>query len=257
MKVEKFVPGLFALIGLGLLIASIFLFLNTRNFINASAKATGTVIAHASSRSSDGDLTYSPVVSFKTPDGRTIEFQSQTGSSRPSPAVGQTVEILYNPQHPQEAEINSFSSLWILPIILSGLGAGFFIIGTTVFMVFRGTGKAEEKVERLKEAEVERLRREGRRLMTKFDSVIRDSSLEMDGREPYRIVTQWHDRDTNKIHLFESEEIWFNPEEFIKSEQIAVYVDPSDLQKYVMDISFLPRLAGDDEAESPSPGESL
>jgi hypothetical protein len=54
MKVERFVPGLFALIGLGLLIVSVFIYLNTRSFINSSARATGTVIAHASSRSTDG-----------------------------------------------------------------------------------------------------------------------------------------------------------------------------------------------------------
>jgi hypothetical protein len=252
MKVERFVPGLFAIIGLGLLIASFFVFLSTRSFINSSARATGTVIAHASSRSSDGDLTYAPVVSFRTPDGHSVEFKSQTSSSSRSPAVGQTVEVLYNPRNPQEAEINSFSSLWLLPIILSGLGAGFFIIGTTVFFVFKGSGKEAESIEEMKQSELERLRREGRRIMTRFDAVIRDSSFEEEegGRAPYRIVTQWHDAVTNSVHVFESDEIHFNPEEFIKNERIAVYVDPSDMERYVMDISFLPKLAGDDESDS-------
>lgn len=60
MKVERVMPGLFALIGLGLLIVSVFVYLNTRNFINSSARAKGTVVAHAPVKSSDGDLTYAP-----------------------------------------------------------------------------------------------------------------------------------------------------------------------------------------------------
>jgi hypothetical protein len=52
------------------------------------------------------------------------------------------------------------------------------------------------------------------------------------------------------VHVFESDEIGFNPEDFIKSETIAVYVDPADMERYVMDTSFLPKLAGDDESDS-------
>lgn len=247
MKVERLVPGLFSIIGLGLLIASVFVYLNTRKFIDASAKAQGTVIAHASGRSSDGDITYAPIVSFRTEDGRTVEFKSGTSSTNASPPVGQTVEVLYNRQRPEEAEINSFSSLWTLNIILAGLGAGFFIIGTLVFMVFRRAGINAAEAGRLRQPQDERLRLEGRKLMTKLDSVIRDSSAEIDGRSPYKIITQWHDPQTNSIHVFESDEIWFNPEEFIRSERIAVYVDPDDMEMYVMDTSFLPKLHGDDD----------
>lgn len=246
MKVERVVPGLFALIGLGLLIVSVFVFLNTRNFINSSAKAQGTVIAHAQVRSSKGDITYAPVISFRTQDGRTVEFKSGTSSTAASPPVGQTVEVLYNPQTPEDAEINSFSSLWTLNIILAALGAGFFTVGTTVFIFFRRSGQEAERAQRATASQDERLRLEGRRLMTKFDAVVRDDFVEVDGRSPYRIITQWHDSRTNSVHVFESDEIWFNPKEFIRSERIAVYVDPDDMEMYVMDTSFLPKLHGDD-----------
>lgn len=251
MKVERVVPALFSLIGLGLLVASVFVYLNTRNFINSSARAEGTVVAHAPGRSSDGDLTYAPVISFRTPEGQAVEFKSQTSSNSPYPAVGETVEVIYNPQRPSEAEINSFSSLWTLNIILAALGAGFFVIGTTVFMVFRRAGHQEERAKKLGASQDERIRREGRRLMTKLDCVIRDTSAEVEGRSPYKIVTQWHDPQTNSVHVFESDEIWFNPEEFIKSERIAVYVDPDDMEMYVMDTSFLPRLHGTDTQDPP------
>ncbi|HKS29886.1 MAG TPA: DUF3592 domain-containing protein [Pyrinomonadaceae bacterium] len=247
MKVERVVPGLFSIIGLGLLVASVFVYLNTRNFINASAKAQGTVIAHAQGRSSDGDVTYAPVISFRTESGQTVEFKSGTSSTSASPPVGQQVEVLYNPQRPEEAEINSFSSLWALNIILAGLGAGFFIVGTIVFMVFRRASVDSEKAARLRPQQDERLRREGRKLMTKLDAVIRDSSVEVNGRSPYKIITQWHDERTNSVRVFESDPIWFNPEEFIKSERIAVYVEPEDIEMYVMDTSFLPKLHGDDD----------
>ena len=71
-----------------------------------------------------------------------------------------------------------------------------------------------------------------------------DGSYAVNGRNPYRIATHWHDPAGDEVHVFESERIWFNPRDYIPSAGIDVYVDSFDMAKYHMDISFLPRLAG-------------
>ncbi len=45
-----------------------------------------------------------------------------------------------------------------------------------------------------------------------------------------------------ELRAKQSEDIWFDPVEFIKSKTIDVYVDPVNFKKYYMDISFLPHM---------------
>ncbi|MCS7031333.1 MAG: DUF3592 domain-containing protein [Gloeomargarita sp. SKYG116] len=118
--------GLFVVMGLGFAY-------HTRNFIATAQTATGQVIAleYRRSRGSDGTVShlYYPVVEFALPDGEKIRFEGQVGSSSPRFRVGESVEILYDPRRPQVARINRFWDLWLLPIVFSGIGSVFFLIG--------------------------------------------------------------------------------------------------------------------------------
>jgi hypothetical protein len=64
----------------------------------------------------------------------------------------------------------------------------------------------------------------------------------VNGRSPYQIISQAPDPASNTVRVFESENIWFDPSEYIKSETIDVLLHPENPKKYVMDISFLPKL---------------
>jgi hypothetical protein len=71
---------------------------------------------------------YYPVVEFVSQDGRPHAIQVTEGSSAPSHEVGDEVTVLYNPEHPLEARIQSFGSsalMWILPGITGILGLAF------------------------------------------------------------------------------------------------------------------------------------
>ena len=118
------------------------------------------------------------------------------------------------------------------------MGLVFAGIGQALFVAFGRQGGSRGGTE------AERLRAEGRRLMTTFQDVIVDGSFEEDGRNPYRIITPWRDPASNEVHVFKSEPLWFHPRDYIPSAEIGVYVDPFDMTKYHMDTSFLPRLAG-------------
>lgn len=236
MKVLKLVSGLFSIIGVGMLAGSFFIFSSTNQFIAGAAEAKGTVIEldRSRSRSSSGSssTTYRPVVAFTTATGKSIEFTSSVGSSPPSHHVGEAVTVLYNPADPYSARIKSFFQLWFGFLIVFFLGLVFATIGLgMIFVRRRGSRQAEW------------LRQHGRRVRTSFAGVELNQSLRVNGRSPYQIVSQSADPASNSVRVFQSENIWFDPSEYIKGETIDVLVDPNDPKKYLMDISFLPKLA--------------
>ncbi|MEO8089185.1 MAG: DUF3592 domain-containing protein [Gemmatimonadales bacterium] len=234
MKILRIVCGVFSIIGIGMLVASFFVFSNTTSFIARAVEADGRVtdLERARSNSSSGSsTTYRPVVEFITATGKRIEFVSSVGSSPPSHRVGEAVKVLYNPTNPQSARIKSFFQLWFGFLIVFALGLVFATIGLgMIFVRRRGRKQAEW------------LRQHGRRMKTAFKGVELNQSLRVNGRSPYQIVSQSSDPASNTVRLFQSDNIWFDPSEYIKGEAIDVLVDPNDPKKYVMDTSFLPKL---------------
>jgi hypothetical protein len=111
-----------------------------RRFVAASTSATGAVTDSVGRWYRDpGDdpgvskLSH-PVVRFVTEDGRTVDFESQTGSNL-APKVGQQVTVLYDPLNPKEARIKSFMMLWALPLILTVLGALLLVPGVLLLLI--------------------------------------------------------------------------------------------------------------------------
>jgi hypothetical protein len=79
---------------------------------------TGTVARLEESETSEGYCcVYSPVVEFQV-DGQTYSFEDDTASSSPNYEIGSEVRILYDPADPNTAQINTFSSRWLFPIII-------------------------------------------------------------------------------------------------------------------------------------------
>jgi hypothetical protein len=132
--------SLFLVIGLVLAGVSV-------SFLTDAEKARGTVVAlewrndsvGTSSRrvrSNDKPAAY-PVVEFTPTDGAPRTFRSTTGSNPPSYEEGDRVEVLYRADSPDDAEINGFASLWLLPLVFGGIGLLFAGIGTAVAVVGR------------------------------------------------------------------------------------------------------------------------
>lgn len=232
MKVLKIVSAVFSTAGIGMLVGSFFVFSNTTSFISRAVEANGTVTDLQRSRSSNSGTTYRPVVEFTTATGKRIEFVSSVGSSPPSHRVGEAVKVLYNPANPQSARIKSFFQLWFGFLIVFFLGLVFAAIGLgMIFVRARGRKRAAW------------LHQHGRRMKTAFKGVELNNSVRVNGRSPYHIISQSPDPASNTVRVFESENIWFDPSEYIKGETIDVLVDPGNPKKYVMDVSFLPKLA--------------
>ncbi len=71
-----------------------------------------------SSSSEGGCCTYSPVVEFVATNDQTYTFESENASDPPAYDIGERVEVLYDPNDPNTAQINKYSERWLMPIIL-------------------------------------------------------------------------------------------------------------------------------------------
>ncbi|WP_018915928.1 DUF3592 domain-containing protein [Vreelandella zhanjiangensis] len=231
MRVIAIVKYLTLIVGLGLLIAAFYLYQSSSSFLDGAVTTEGTVIELVRSRSEDS-ITYRPVVQFTSQNNSTIEFLSTTGSNPPSYSPGQRVEVMYDPSNPVDAKLKSFFSLWGAPLIVGGLGALFFLTGIAGFFV---PGLHTRSYKALKD--------NGLRIDTQYQGVERNSVLSVNGKHPYQVITQWLNPSTMQVHVFKSQNIWFDPSPYINTDTIAVFIEQNDPQKYHMDIEFLPKLA--------------
>ena len=231
MKSVTWIKYIFSVLGVVLLVVALYLLRGTQTFLREASTAHGTVIELTRSRSSDSN-TYAPVVRFVTDAGQSIEFTSKSSSNPPAYSEGEGVGVLYRPAAPHDARINGFFSLWLGPIIAGSLGAVFTLIGAGMVIAPMLSAR--------KEAD---LRQHGTRIVTAFQSVEENTSLSVNGRHPFRVVTQWTNPATSQIHVFESENLWFDPTAHINVRDIGVFIERGNPKRYFVDLSFLPTLA--------------
>lgn len=231
MRTVSITKYVFTVIGLAMVAGACFMYSNTQDFLSKAVSTEGTVTQLILSRSNDS-TTYRPVVEFKTQNGRIVEFTSSTGSNPPSYSQGEVVEVLYQETSPQDAKINGFFSLWGGIAILGGLGSVFFVIG---FLII--------SVSALKDRKIKLLKKNGVPVVAKFQSVEINGSLEVNGRNPYQILVQWKNPVTSELHIFNSENLWFDPTDHINQEEITVLIEKDNPKRFYVDVSFLPKVA--------------
>jgi hypothetical protein len=225
------VAYLFLIIGIAMLVGAGYWMTRTQAFVDRSETVPGEVIDLERSRSSDSTAYY-PVIKYKTKSGQERTFRSNTGSSPPSYDVGEKVEVMYDVAEPSDARIRSFFSIWGGPAIVGLLGTLFGVIGGGILYVRRSFAQRAED-----------LRRRGMPIQTDYQGVEQNRGLQVNGRSPWCIVTQWKNPTTGELHLFRSANLWFDPTAHIQGRQITVYVDRKNPKRYYMDVSFLPKLA--------------
>ncbi|MEN2487381.1 DUF3592 domain-containing protein [Flavobacterium sp. B11] len=230
MKIFSIFNFVFSIIGAGLIAGAIYLYVDKQTFLAKAEIVQGTVVELVPKRSKES-TTYSPVVSFSTKAGQVITHHSSLSSSPPSYDVGEKVEVFYDPANPNKAEIKGFASLWLGVLILGVVGVVFFLLGS-LGILFRW----------LKNNKIQNLHETGKLVSAKFTQVQLNTGYAVNGRNPFQIYGQWQDPKTNELYVFKSDNIWFDPTEFVKTNDVRVFIDPENPARYTMDISFLPRL---------------
>lgn len=68
------------------------------------------------------EQSYRPVVEYRDADGRVRRFSDPAGSLPPDHAVGEAVEVAFDPHDPAKARLTSWKRLWLVPTLLIGVG---------------------------------------------------------------------------------------------------------------------------------------
>ena len=120
MKAVRWIFLIFLGVGSIMLAGAALSFMHTRQFVHSSSVGDGVVIENvwreSSGRRRSGS--FYPRVRYRTMSGQDFVIISNTGSRPPSFRVGERVQILYSPDNPTRARIDSFGSLWALPLVL-------------------------------------------------------------------------------------------------------------------------------------------
>lgn len=132
LRTELALWTVFAVVGIGLVVAAILSALDTRAFLEQSIFSTGEIVDVVESvqRDEDGDreIRYNAVIEFETANGETHVFQSRDGA-RSRPTVGETVDIRFLADDPSEVREDSFNSTWAFPTIFGLIGVLFSVSG--------------------------------------------------------------------------------------------------------------------------------
>lgn len=198
-------------------------------------RADGTVVArvHSAHTASDGtpSRTWCPDVRFTTRAGRSVVFTGSVCAKPASYRVGERVAVLYPREDPMRASVSGFGERWLAVLITGCVGLVFLLVG--LLLVLPGI------VSRRRGAE---LQRSGRPVMATVAEVIRDPSMQVNGRSPWRICAQWLDPADRILHVFQSDTLWFDPSPFLQPE-MRVLIDPHRPARYWVDTRGLPQMA--------------
>jgi len=142
-----FLGALFLLLAGSVLLAiAAFLTWRTYGYIDRSQTASGTITALVPVHSTESDdnsenVTYAPVFTFKTVEGRTVSVTSHSSSNPPGFDPGDSVTVLYDPADPAQAQIDTVWQLWGVPLLLGGMGAFFFFIAAAFTLALRSLAR--------------------------------------------------------------------------------------------------------------------
>lgn len=236
-KTERTLTIVFSSITAVLFIIITITAVNTFNFLDKAISVKGRVVdldtryssnSSSSSRTTNSP-TYAPVVAFVTVDGEKIVFTSSTSSNPPLYRVGESIKLLYLKESPRNAVIDGFFSLWGFLFIVGIIGLAFGIV--SFVMIYFSVKKKRLKCF---------LDRNGQKIQARYIGVYIDTSVSVNGNNPYVIEAEWQNPATQQIHNFKSENLWFNPVGYIKTDAISVLIDIKNPKNYWVDTSFLP-----------------
>ena len=115
-------------LGLSLCALSIYLVRRTIKFIKVALPATGTVLEireYGQPQGHEDEVTWHPVIKFQNMAGETFSFECYGSSNKREFKKGSSVEILYDPERPSRAVVNTWWRLWLFKLTPSVFGSGF------------------------------------------------------------------------------------------------------------------------------------
>jgi hypothetical protein len=226
----------FGLVGLLMGGVAIFVVQNTVRFRLTAHEVMGEVIGHDSHRGSKGRTMYSPRVRYVVPapeggPGATFEVVGGVSSSSKSGDVGDPVVVYYQPENPAKARLGGFMEQWFFPSIFGTFGLLFGGAATGIVIAAIRKHRLHAWLDRY-----------GMRVQADLVEVTRNTSVKVKGSSPFVLRAQWQHPLKKTVHVFVSDDIWFDPTPFLRSRrQIGAQVDADRPDRYRIDLGFLPK----------------
>ncbi|MBD5465296.1 MAG: DUF3592 domain-containing protein [Lachnospiraceae bacterium] len=223
MKKNRFLTiffGIFAVIGIGLLVGAVLLFVNESRFRKTAVNITGEVVDIVS-HYNHGKRYHEVFVTY-TFEGHTYEGVELMGYDS-GMYVGKSISLLCDPENP--GRVRTKSGFLLVAILLTGIGIVFSCVGI-IPMIFAAKKKQKRK----------HLLANGRVLHATVERVGRNTSITVNGQNPYVIYCSWKDEYADVLYRFKSDNLWTDPSFLFDSgSEINVYVDGNDFSKYYVD----------------------
>ena len=125
-KLLWLIGGMMMFIGMGMIG-------NTVLFVSNSLTTKGRVVALHWQYVTGSDASR-PVIEFVSEKENTIRFSPNISSNPPMYDIGEIVEVIYDPQNPQNANIDQFLILWLSPLTIFLVGVGMVTLGVVIPM---------------------------------------------------------------------------------------------------------------------------
>ena len=122
-------------IGLVLLIFGGVLYAVNMIFVSQAELVNGTVISLSTNIDPDyNSELLCPVVKYTTKAGQSLSFNSDVCSSPAKYAVGDQVQVYYNPQNPTQAQLKDFWSQNLEAVTMTGMSLPFLVLGVILLL---------------------------------------------------------------------------------------------------------------------------
>lgn len=226
-KIVRLIAAIFLVVGLVLMGGGIWAWSAHNRISSDGLRTQATVIdlEYRRDASQDGGG-WAAVFEYQDRDGKTHIHRPNSTSNPPAYSHGETVDIFYLPDAPEQAMVDDFMGRWLLTTILSGMGAVFILLGGSM-LALHLRGKHTQA----------RLQKEGVEVLAKFTRCDPDPGIVVQGRTPWRVSAQAQDLESGKYSSYLSPPIWVDLTEALSGKTVPVLVDPSDDGSYWMDLT--------------------
>ena len=121
-----------------------FLLIREVAFLSNDLSATATVTSLASDLDSSGNPVKCPVVNFTAANGQAVHYDaSDFCANPPRYQLGQTIQVLYDPQNPNNVQFAGFVGEFGEGFLFTFLGLLFFLVGVWVYFWARKMKQAD------------------------------------------------------------------------------------------------------------------
>jgi len=138
---RKVIAILMVVAGSICLLAAAGWFVYSWHLVATSTRATGQITELIERPDGKGDTFFYPVFTYTDPHGIEHRIYSSVGSYPPPHRVGETVTVLYIPGSEQNAQIDDWSFMWSIPLLLVFLGVFNTSVGGVLFLWGRKGGR--------------------------------------------------------------------------------------------------------------------